>query len=148
MIEQSITNSNQTVLLGYCDRLIATAVETPFTPEPTLNLTVPTVCCDCLTVFGGGSKSIQNDKSSFLFTRGVKNGTITFQLLKDGEVVATINDGTYGEYYDFGTWSAYTGQSNYKGYVLYWDTVYSNHGIGSYTFRAEHNILGSVFNID
>jgi hypothetical protein len=106
MIIGNFTDSDPAVQGGYLDRLIATAIQLPTQPSsPTLSLTIPEICCDCLGVFGGGSEDYQNDKSTFFYRRSQASDTITLKLKKDGTEVATITDNTYGTLYDFGTWT-------------------------------------------
>lgn len=148
MIEFTASNTNPATLKGYCDRLIGQVVSVPTAPRAsTIALEVPAVCCDCFEVFGNGT-GVQNDKSSFLFDRGVDSGSITLKLRKNDADVATLNSNTLGSFYDFGTWTTYAGQSNYIGFVIDWDLVLTAHGSGTYVVRAEHDILGSQWNID
>ena len=85
-----------------------------------------------------GGAWYKNDKSSFLFQKLITSDTITFSIYKDGALVASITDQTYGEWYDFGT----LGNSLYTGFVVYWENVHSAFGAGIYKIKAEKNILG------
>lgn len=143
MIEESINNSNPVFLSGYFDRLTASTASVPKSVvTPTINLSIPEVCCDCFDVFGGGS-GVQNDKTSLLFKRAISSDTITLKLKKNGEEVATLNSNTLGSFYDFGTWTTHAGQEHYIGYVVDWDLVLSAHGFGTYVIDAERVILGN-----
>ena len=148
MIIGNFTDTDPAVQGGYLDRLIATAIQLPTQPSsPTLSLTIPETCCDCLGVFGGGSEDYQNDKSTFFYRRSDSSQSITLKLVKDSEEIATINSSTYGTYYDFGTWTT-DPQKNYKVLILDWDSVYSLHGVGVYEIKAEYVVpAGSNFNV-
>jgi len=148
MIVGNFANTNPLTLAGYLDRIIATSVELPTIPaSPTLALTIPEICCECLGVFGGGSEDYQNDKSTCFYKRSTSSDTITLKLKKDGTQVATITDSTYGAYYDFGTWSDFQGQENYKVYVIDWDLVFNAFGNGVYILDADYVVLGNSFTI-
>ena len=148
MIIGNFLDSDPALQGGYLDRLIATAIELPTQPSaPTLSLTIPEVCCDCLGVFGGGSEDYQNDKSTFFYRRSQATDTITLKLKKDGTEVATITDNTYGTLYDFGTWTTEP-QKNYKIFIIDWDDVYTAFGNGVYLINAEYVITsGGTFDI-
>lgn len=148
MIKTQITNDNPSNLAGYEDRMVGLAVVVPTSGiTKTVNISIPEECCDCLEVFGGGT-GLQNDKSSFLFKRLTSSDTIEYKLLKDDVQVASLNNNFLGTFYDFGTWTAVRGQEQYKGFVVDWNLVHSAHGTGSYVIRAEHNVLGSSYNMD
>ena len=117
----------------------------PSQPQsPTLALTIPELCCDCLGVFGGGSEDYQNDKSTFFYRRSTSGDTITLKLKQDGTEVATITDNTYGTLYDFGTYSG--DQADYKIFIIDWDLVYNAFGDGVYLIDADYVIsAGSSF---
>jgi len=77
MIIGNFADSDPAIQGGYLDRLVAKAVKLPSQPQsPTLALTIPELCCDCLGVFGGGSEDYQNDKSTFFYRRSTSGDTI------------------------------------------------------------------------
>ena len=144
MIIGNFADSDPALQGGYLDRLVAKAVKLPSQPQsPTLSLTIPELCCDCLGVFGGGSEDYQNDKSTFFYRRSTSGDTITLKLKQDGTEVATITDNTYGTLYDFGTYSG--DQADYKIFIIDWDLVYNAFGGGVYLIDAEYSIIGSSF---
>lgn len=86
----------------------------------------------------------QNDKKSLLWQKIFSSDTITFQLLKSGVVVATLNADTYGEFYDFG--DLY--HATYKGFVVDWNLVQQAFGYGKYSLKIVHVSLGTTYNIE
>ncbi len=145
MIVGNFADSDPAVQGGYLDRLVAKAVQLPTQPQsPTLALSVPETCCECLGVFGGGSEDYQNDKSTFFYRRSTSSDTIALKLKQDGTEVATITDNTYGTLYDFGTYSG--DQADYKIFIIDWDLVYNAFGVGVFKIDADYVIsAGSTF---
>lgn len=145
MITGDFSNTNPTELVGYLDKMVGVAISAPTARvEPNIALQIPETCCICLGVFGGGT-GYQNDKTTFFYKRAISSDTITLKLKKDGVQVATITDNTYGTYYDFGTWTAHTGQEHYKVFIIDWDLVYTGLGEGVYEIDADHVIIGDSY---
>lgn len=86
----------------------------------------------------------KNDRASFLVRKIASTETWTFKLVKNGAVVATISDGTYGDYYGFGD-LLYT---DLKGVVISWKDVFDAFGNGDYKMRIEKSFAGSTTTID
>lgn len=104
-------------------------------------------CKDCLTTYNvfaeiGSNDPKKNDKREFLFRVLDVSDTAVLKLFKDGAEVATLDDDTYGTFFDLGTLG--TGdQLFYIGYLLEWQDVLAAFGIGNYYVKAELTVLGS-----
>ena len=83
----------------------------------------------------------KNDKSEFMFKRFIPNDSIDIELWKEGLKVADLNNNNLGTY--FPTFSGTASQQLQKGYLLDWYLVWSMHGYGKYTIKAQLNILGN-----
>lgn len=132
-------------LLGMATSQSATVV-TAATPTQLYDICPCFGECDYIeTAFvKNGGEQWQNDKKSLLWQKIFSSDTITFQLLKSGVVVATLNADTYGEFYDFGDLI----NANYKGFVVDWNLVQQAFGYGKYTLKIVHVSLGTTYNIE
>ena len=85
----------------------------------------------------------QNDFKTMIHARSFASDTITFKLLKEGVVVATLNNNSYGSYYNFG--SAVLVNPNYKGMRVEWKLVQQAFGYGKYNLVKEIVSLGATY---
>ena len=107
-----------------------------------------TCVCNCdpfYRVFADvGGEWWKNDISSFLFKRVTSSDTITMELWKNGVFAASLNDNTYGTYYNFG--DLYN--TDYKGYKLEWEEVFNAFGFGEYQIKTQTVSLGDTITND
>ncbi len=85
----------------------------------------------------------KNDKNEFLFKRIVAADSIDLELYKDGIKVDDLNTNTYGTFFN-GFPSGSAEQQLYVGYLVDWKEVYNVFGFGTYTIKAQLNILGNA----
>lgn len=103
-------------------------------------------CCVCkCTPFqrvlaNPGGEWWENDISSFIFKRVAPTDTVVMKLFKDGVETATLNDNTYGTFYNFGDLP----NPDYIGYQLEWENVYDEHGYGVYHVITTTTTLGDT----
>lgn len=105
-------------------------------------------CERTLTVYGdlNDGSDRKNDKTSFLYRVMASSDTATLKLFKDDVEVAILNDNTYGEFFDFGSLNGGIAEQDlYTGYIIYWEWVLFNLGVGQYTIKAELTQFGNVF---
>lgn len=89
-----------------------------------------------------GEEWWKNDKRQFIAKRITASDTVTFQLYKNDVLVGTLNNSTYGTFYDFGTW---TNQPDYKGFQLEFEKVFNLLGYGVYKVVTTVVSLGDTF---
>lgn len=144
MIIDVLANINPMNLSGISTRQLSSAIA--FTQAE--NEIEYCSCEDCSFVeyafYDSTTTEHKNDKTSFLVRRVVSTETWNFKLIKDGIVVATITNDTYGDYYNFGDLL----YSNLKGIVLDWKLVANVFGNGSYFFRIEKVFAGTTTTFD
>jgi hypothetical protein len=108
------------------------------------------LCGDCyLNVFGENnntaSDNYKNDKSFFLVSMPLVAPQPVFVLEKFNSALclwqtsATLNDGTYGEYFPL---NFFTSHKRYTGYLIYWNKVFFQKGKGTYRFKINSVIKG------
>lgn len=131
-IDESLFTCNVQVACPYKERSLSYALG--------VNIEVPAQdpaevfkeCCYIHNIFADASSTsdFKNDYSSFYHQRQLSNETVDF-ILFDFETSneITLNDSTYGQFFDFGTFSENT---NLKGYLVEWKKVLSILGEGSY----------------
>ena len=149
MIRTRLDNLNPDTLDAMCCELVACT----YKPLEESSL-CDCICKDCLTILprfakvGGEEK--ENDTDSFLFRVLNSTDSGTLELWKQtnsGDVKqADLNVSTYGTYYPLGSFTNVSGQELYLGYVLDWESVLSNFGIGKYYVKANLTIFGSNTN--
>lgn len=105
------------------------------------------IICDCscvyrTTVFGlvGGSE-FENDKSDFIFRTILAGDSVVIELHKEGVLLATISDDTYGEFFPLGS---ITQQPLYVGFLVEWEKVLDLEGPGTYEIVADVTVLGNT----
>lgn len=86
-----------------------------------------------------GGTPFQNDKSAFARRRTLVADTLVFQLFKDGVLLATLVDDTYGEFFDFGD---HPTQPDVKAFRIDWENVFTSEGGGQYQFKSVETIVG------
>lgn len=90
-----------------------------------------------LVLANDGVEDFENDKTSFLYERvDTTSGTITFTLIDSNGVEYPLNSTTYGEYYDFGS---FTDHPQKKGFIIEWYKVLTILGGGRYQVRIDVN---------
>lgn len=80
---------------------------------------------------------IKNDITDFLFKKIAAADTILIQLVKDGVIMATIIDDTYGAYYN-----GFAVQPLYVGWQADWTKIYNVFSGGKYQVYVTTTILG------
>lgn len=145
MITTNWINSFPMPLYGMATSQSASVV-TAATPEQLYDICPCFGECDYieLAFVNDGGDEYKNDKKSILWQKIFSADTITFQLLKSGVVVATLNSTAYGDYFDFGELYHPT----YKGMVVDWNLVQQAFGYGKYTLKIVHVSLGTTYNIE
>lgn len=121
-------------------KIIATRVRVPQQPNQN-NFDYCAIECEYKEmVFADPSSDdrYKNDQSSFLFIKAIPSDVITFELFKNGNSVAQLDDDTYGIYYP-----SFTNQPLQTGFLIDWQSVINEFGFGSYQFKANQNILGN-----
>jgi len=122
---------------------------------PILNVSAPNelaAICDCTCVYrtpvfaSPGGTTFENDKNSFIFRTVLPGDTVVIELFKDGALLATIVDDTYGLYFPLGTFGSTAGQlpeqALYIGFLVEWEKVFTLEGPGDYQICATIEILG------
>jgi len=91
-----------------------------------------------------GGTTRQNDNSSFLLSKLIAADTITFKLEKNGVVVATISDNTFGTFFPAGSLTVPENPDSalYVGFQVSWEKVITIQGVGNYKILADTVILG------
>lgn len=100
-------------------------------------------CPPSQMVFAGVTDKT-NDKSSFIFKVEGQADTVVIKLWKAGAEIATLNDTTYGTYYND------TNESDqiYFGYLVNWKLVYDAFGAGEYQVKSTVTILSQPFSYE
>ena len=123
-----------------------TAVQ-PFTPVNARE----TVCgCDFATCFvekvfaavEGTGEYWKADKSDFLFKKQIASDTANFQIIKNGVVIATITDNTFGDYY-----ASFTNAVNTTGFLADWTAIFAEFGGGKYNININYTTFGTTYNL-
>lgn len=99
-------------------------------------------CCYIHVVFAdvNSSTDFKNDYSAFYHQRQLSNESVDFILLNmESMVETTLSDGTFGQFFDFGS---LTNNVNLKGYLIQWKKVLQTIGEGSYKIIKRINIAG------
>lgn len=91
-----------------------------------------------------GGTDRENDTTAFLFRKFIPADTITFKLLRNDIVVATIVDDTFGEFFPAGSLTVPENPDsvNYVGFRVSWLKVFTVEGPGRYQIQADTTILG------
>lgn len=121
---------------------------TKITARVVESLEVPIDECSCICgcepyqkVFANpGGEWWENDITSFLFKRVTASDTITMQLYRNDSLIGTLNNNTYGTFYDFGSLD----DSDCKGYKLEWEKVFNSLGYGIYYIKTTIVSLGDT----
>lgn len=116
----------------------------PITPPKPSDVIAETFCkCDFICdweelVFASDEDDMfKKDYSDFLLTTVAPTDTVIFKLYRYGTEIATLDDDTYGVYYD-----GFTVQPKYRGFVVDWTKVYNVFGGGRYQVKIDSSILG------
>lgn len=123
----------------------------PIRPPATIIAAEAAIFCPCdfrcdfeEKVFADSDNDgIKNDFTDFLFQKVTASDTVVIELIKNNIVIATINNDTYGAYYD-----GFDAQALYVGWLADWTAIYNAFSGGRYQVRITTTILGevSVFN--
>lgn len=110
---------------------------------------VATDCDRNLKVFASLTDNSEraNDKTSFLYRVMSPSDTATIKLYKNDVEVAQLNTNTLGTYYPIGTFgqtNGITAQQLYVGYIVDWQSVLQNHGVGDYYIQADLTFFGAA----
>lgn len=94
-------------------------------------------CCFDLPLFASttSTDTFKNDVTSCYYGYSNLVDSVEMKLLKGGDVVATLNDNTYGDFYDFGFHE--NGDKKYIGYKINWREVLIAFGEGLYQVRFD-----------
>jgi len=133
LLTETLTNICANQLLGFVPMSLAT-----------LDCRDSLDFCNPVFAESSPSEDIYNDVNSFLFKMQTSGDTITFKLEKSsGEggwvEIATLDDNTYGTFWDIGDFTDYP---LYAGYKIEWKEVFANHGAARYRFKVESTIEG------
>lgn len=124
---------------------------------PSLNAVQPTLllpnaesfdcCADFKTMvlaYGDGSDTMKNDFTSFLNLCSPTASAAVYKLYKDGVLVGSLTNNTYGKYYSFGF--EVIGLQKFIGYRIDWYLVLDLQGEGIYQLKLEVTdaMLGNV----
>ncbi len=96
-------------------------------------------CTFIFKVFGGGSEFQEKDQFTFIEEVAVGTDTIVFKLFKDGVLVATITDQTYGVFKALGT---LTTQPLISYFIAEWDKIFTLEGEGCFHIETTITSLG------
>jgi len=151
MIKTNWGNDFPMTLTGMATSLQVQAV-TPFTEEDGYDVCVCTGCeYEEDAYVNNGGPAYKNDYKTFIGARRFATDTITFKLLKDGLVVATLNASTYGVLYDFGNAlfvNSDVSFPDYKAFYVDWNLVQLGFGYGKFVVRVEIVSLGVTYTYD
>ena len=143
MITVDITNTYPDQLKGMATMIIASTLVPQTVPEIDDRL-VQSVCCVAQYVLADltDSENYKNDKTAVLYKRLLAADTIVYTLQKyttSWQDLDTLNDNTWGTYYDFGSLA----NTDLKGYLLDWNLVLGFEGEGNYRIKIARTILGA-----
>lgn len=95
-------------------------------------------CCFVLPVIADqfSSDKYKNDQTSVYFGYSSVVVSVVLKLMKDGEIVATLNTNALGTFYAFGFQD--DGIKKYIGYQLDWKLILAAHGAGEYQVRSDY----------
>ncbi len=85
----------------------------------------------------------KNDKNTFTYRKLLNTDSITITLLKDGVVIETITDDSFGDFID-GYPTGNSEQQLYVVFTIFWQKVLQAHGGGVYRISTELNIVGTT----
>ena len=117
----------------------------PVRPTPTAQqpITADFVACDFRCEFeelvfaDDNGTGLTNDITDFLIRKISASDTVLIELLKEGIVVATIADSTYGTFYN-----GFDNQPLYIGWLADWTLIFNAFSGGRYQVRVTTTILG------
>lgn len=92
-----------------------------------------------------GGEDFENDRTSFIFQKLIPADTVSMKLFKNNIEIATLNDDTYGTFFNFGD---ITPQPLYTGYLLEWEKVFALHGSGTYQIKTDTDIVGNATTVE
>jgi hypothetical protein len=94
-------------------------------------------CCFDLSIFASTSSTdpLKNDVTSCYYGYSNLASSVEMKLLKEGVVVATLNNNTYGTFYPFAF--HINGGKSYIGYQINWRDVLIAFGEGQYQVRFD-----------
>lgn len=98
------------------------------------------ISCETILPAFAGITDLTNDIFDYIFLAVTATDTITMQLYKDGTLVATLNNSTYGEYYGIGDLA----NPLAKGYQLNMKLVYDAFGTGIYQVKTNSVIMSAA----
>jgi hypothetical protein len=143
MITVDINNTYPDQLKGMATMIIANTIVPQTVPEIDDRI-VQSVCCVAQYVLAdlSNSDNYRNDKTAVLYKRLLAVDTIVYTLQKyttSWNDIDTLNDNTWGTYYDFGS----IANTDLKGYLLDWNLVLGFEGEGNYRIKIARTILGA-----
>ena len=139
-IIQRVPGSKFMVLNGMTSQLKTST----FTSGVDAGVAIPTTliseCVGALAVFGDlTTTALQNNDFTSILSWNQSTSVELFLLDENCNVIAPLNDSTYGTYYPLGFLSTNDGftvfQSQYTGYKLEWRKVLQLHGSGTYKIK-------------
>lgn len=93
-----------------------------------------------------GGTPRENDTSAFLFTKFIVADTITFKLFKNNQLVATIVDDTFGEFFAAGSLTVPENPDSdlLVGFRVDWEKVLTVEGVGIYEIKVDAVLTGDA----
>ena len=141
-IDQDALGCNQVIKCPYQERSISYAVGVTIETPPESPVEIFKECCYIHRVFADATSStdLKNDYSGFYHQRQLLNESIDFILHHiDTDTEIPLVDGTYGQFFDFGSFATNT---NLKGYLIQWKKVLDVIGEGNFKIIKRTTIAG------
>ena len=134
------TNSSPMEMCGIAGRIVAQCTTVPSVSDISKDFCYCNYICEYQEcVFGGATDDCYNDKSSFLYRKLTASDTVVITIEKDGVVVHTVTDQSYGVYID-----TFTLQPLYVGFIADWDRILTGFGAGNYKIVTTSTIAGTA----
>jgi hypothetical protein len=85
----------------------------------------------------------KSDLNEVIFKKVKSSDSIVLKLYRYGQEVATLNDDTFGTYYN-----GFDNQPLYVAYLVDWEKVFQQFTGGQYQIKAELDILGAISTVE
>ena len=145
MIITQQSGTNPDIFTGGVFKITANVVNREDFINPTFNYDTGE-CCYVEKVFAEvGGEDWKNDKRNFIITLSIPSDTVTWQLFKNGALLANITDNTYGVFSPVGT---YTQQPLATTFYADFEKIFALEGSGCYQIRADRVIINVGSNKD
>ncbi len=142
-IETDIPNPTPMNQLFMASRLELGGIQPRTTTSPVDFCYCDIECVYEETALANTGVDLENDTTSFLFTKLGPTDTITFKIFKGSVLKATISDNTYGEFFGTGfTVTENPDAANYVGFIADWGKIFDAFGGGLFTIKADTVLIG------